>query len=271
MQIPVRWMLFIATSLLLTTYSPAAPKPSEDDIEHIREELGVNGFTAPSIELVLHELDTLKPFPFDKVWRDLPESTPQDRPRLALATGAVIADGFLAVASEKQSRIEPVGRALLRLAKGLGVADHVTKHSRSILEKAARSQWSAVKQELVRTQAEVESALMGLKDEEVAHLIALGGWLRALEITSTAVEDDYSVEKARTLIQPELLDYFVDRVSTLNPTFKKTKLAQTIEKNLTEVKTITTKPVDTPITKDEVKHIRDLARTINQQVSSNEG
>lgn len=270
MQIPVRWPLLIVASLFLTTYSQAAPKPTDDDIEHIREELGVNGFTAPSIELILQELDTLKPFPFDKVWRDLPDSTPQDRPRLALATGAVIADGFLAVASEKQSRIEPVGRALLRLAKGLGVADRVSKHSRSILEKAARSQWSDVKQELVRTQAEVETALMGLKDEEMAHLIALGGWCRALEITSTAVADDYSPEKARTLIQPELLDYFIDRVSTLNPNFKKTKLAETIEKNLTEVKTITTKPVDTPISKDEVKHIRDLAREINQQVGSKE-
>ncbi len=236
----------------------------------MREELGVNGFTAPSIEIILQELDSLRPFPFDKVWRDLPDSTPQDRPRLALATGAVIADGFLAVASEKQSRIEPVGRALLRLAKGLGVADRVTKHSRSILEKAARSQWADIKQELVRTQAEVETAMMGLKDEEMAHLIALGGWLRALEITSTAVNDDYTPERARRLIQPELLDYFIDRVSTVNPTFKKTKLAQTIEKDLKEVQTITTKPVDVPITKDDVKKIRDLAREMNKMVASND-
>ena len=270
MQIPVRWPLLIIASLSLTTYSPAAPKPSDDDIEHMREELGVNGFTAPSISLVLQELDALKPFPFDKVWRDLPDSTPQDRPRLALSTGAVIADGFLAVASEKPARVEQVRRVLLRLAKGLGVPDRVTKHSRSILEKSARAQWSDVKQELIRTQAETETAMMGLKDEEMAHLIALGGWLRALEITSTAVADDYSAEKARTLIQPELLDYFVDRVSTLNPNFKKTKVAQTIEKNLTEVKTITTKPVDMPITKDEVKHIRDLAREVNKLVASNE-
>jgi hypothetical protein len=43
-----------------------------------------------------------------------------------------------------------------------------------------------------------------------------------------------------------------------------------MEANLKEVKTITTKPVDTPIEKDEVKRIHDLARAINQQVSSNE-
>jgi hypothetical protein len=269
MQIPVRWPFLIVAGLLIAT-SPAAEKPSQEDIEHMREELGVNGFTAPSIETILQELDSMKPFPFDKAWRDLPTGTPQDRARLALSTGAVIADGFLAVASQKQSRIEQVGRALLRLAKGLGVSDRVTKHSRSILEKAARSQWSDVRQELVRTQAEVEAAMMGLKDEEIAHLVALGGWLRALEITSSVAYDEYTPERARRLIQPELLDYFLDRVATLNPNFKKTPLAQALEKNLREVQTITTKPVDTPIERDEVKRIRELARELNMMIGSSD-
>ena len=228
----------------------------------------MNDFTAPSIEVILQELEALKPIPFDKVWRDFPENSPQDRARLALSTGVIIADGFLAVASEKQSRIEQVGRALLRLAKGLGVGDRVSKHSHSIMEKAAKQQWGEIKQELVRTQADVEAAMMGLKDEEIAHLVALGGWLRGLEMTSGVVLDDYSADRARRLIQPELLDYFLDRVSTLNPNFKKTKLGQTLEKNLLEVKRITTKPVDTPIEKDEVKQIRDLAPELNKLISS---
>jgi hypothetical protein len=265
MQLPVRWPFLLVASLLIAT-GQAAPKPSDDDIEHMREELGVNGFTAPSIEVILQELDSLKPIPFDKVWRELPENMPQDRARLAMITGAIIADGFLAVASEKQSRIEPVGRALLRVAKALGVSDQVSKHSRSILEKAARSQWGDIKKELVRTQAETESAMMGLKDEELAHLVALGGWLRALEITSTVALEEYTPERARRLIQPELLDYFLDRVSTLNPNFKKTKLGQELEKNLQEVKRITTKPVETPIEKEEVQQVHDLAAQLNKRI-----
>jgi hypothetical protein len=269
MQIPLRWPFLLVTGLLITG-STAAPKPADDDIEHIREELGVNGFTAPSIEVIFQELDFLKPIPFDKVWRDVPDSTPQDRDRLALSTGAVIADGFLAVASQKQSRIEQVGRALLRLAKGLGVSDRVTKHSHSILEKTARQQWSDIKEELVRTQAEVESAMMGLKDEEIAHLVALGGWLRALEVTSTSVMDNYTPERARQLVQPELLDYFLDRVTTLNPNFKKTKLGGQLEKDLQEVKSITSKPVDTPIEKDEVQRVWELARELNKRIGSSD-
>ncbi len=269
MQIPARWLLLVAGSLFFTR-AEAAPKPTVDDIEHMREELGVNGFTAPSIEIILAELDSLRPIPFEKVWRDLPANTPQDRARLALCTGAIIADGFLAVASEKQSRIEPVGRVLLKLSKGLGVSDRVSKHSRSILEKAARQQWPEIKQELVRTQVDVEAAMLGLKDEEIAHLVALGGWLRGLEMTSGIVLDEYSVERARRLIQPELLDYFLDRVSTLNPNLKKTQLGQKLNKNLAEVKRIVTKPVDVPIEKDEVKQIRELARELNKLITEGE-
>jgi hypothetical protein len=267
MQLPVRWLLLAAGSLLLTN-AQAQPKPSADDIQQMREELGVNNFTAPSIEVILQELEDLKPIPYEKVWRDLPENTPQDRARLALCTGAVIADGFLAVASEKQSRIEPVGRVLMKLSKGLGVSDRVSKHSRSILEKAARQQWGDIKQELVRTQADVEAAMLGLKDEEIAHLVALGGWLRGLEMTSVVVLDDYTPERARRLVQPELLDYFLNRVSTLNPHLKRTKVGQTIEKNLTEVKRIISKPADVAIEKDEVKQIRDLAKEMNKLIAS---
>jgi hypothetical protein len=272
MQNPARWCAFALFLLLPFAASgqKKAPKESED-MEHVREELGVNEFTAPSIDLVFEELGTLGAIPFDKVWRDLPDSPPQNRSQLALASGAIIADGFLAVTAQKQSRIEPVGRALLKLAKGLGVGDHVTKHSRSIMEKAAKQNWEGVKKELVRAQADVESAMLGLKDEELAHLVALGGWLRGLEMTTGIVSDDYTPEKARRLIQPELMDYFLDRVESLNPNFKKTKLAQTLETNLKEIKAITTKPVDTAIEPAEVKQIRDLVREINKQISSDEG
>ncbi|HEX8294935.1 MAG TPA: hypothetical protein VF593_01430 [Chthoniobacteraceae bacterium] len=271
MQISARWCAFAFALLLpLSVFAQKkAPKQSED-IEHMREELGVNEFTAPSIDLVFEELASLKPLPFEKVWRDLPSVPPQDRARLALSAGGVIADGFLAVSAEKQSRIEPVGRVLIKLAKGLGVGEHVTKHSRSILEKAAKQQWDQVKTELTRAQADVEAALLGLKDEEIAHLVALGGWLRGLEMTSSIVIEDYTVERARRVIQPELMDYFLERVSTLNPTLKQAKLGKLLETNLKEIKAITTKPVDAPIDLDEVKRIRELAREINKLASSAE-
>ena len=124
-------VLLFAWTVCAPAQKPRTPAEAAS-IEHAREELGINEFTAPSIELLFKELEELRPIPFDKVWRDLPDPQPQNRALLGLLAGGVIADGFLAVAAEKRSRIEPVGRVLLKLAKGLGVGDHVTRHSRSI-------------------------------------------------------------------------------------------------------------------------------------------
>jgi hypothetical protein len=238
-----------------------------NDIAYIREELGVNSFTAPSIGVLFEELQALQPIPFEQAWRDLPDGTPGDRPRLALCAGQVIADGFLVVAVEKQSRIEPVGRVLLKLAKGLGIADHVTRHNKSFLELAARGRWAEVKRELIRAQADVEAGMMALKDEEIAHLVSLGGWLRGLEITSTVVLDDFRPEKSRRLIQPAVLDYFIDRLSTLEPKLKETHLVGTIERNLAAIRKLTAKPGDALLTQREVQQIRDLAREANKAIA----
>ena len=268
MSISAHWPVLLLC-LVAASATAAQPLPPSE-IDHMREELGVNEFTSPSIEVVLQELNALKPIPFEKVWRDSPSATPQDRASMALSIGGVIADGFLAVSAEKQSRIEPVGRVLFKLAKGLGVGEHVSKHSRSILEKAARQQWPEIKEELIRTQAEVESAMLGLKDEELAHLIALGGWMRALEITAGTVVETYSPERAGRLIQPELLDYFLDRTSTLNPTLKKNPAVEVLEKNLRELKQLLEKTPDNVLELNEVKRIRDLSREVNRLIAGGE-
>ena len=107
---------------------------------------------------------------------------------------------------------------------------------------------------------------MALKDEEIAHLVALGGWLRGLEITSSLVVEDYDEKRAGRLIQPELFDYFIDRVSTLNPRLKAMRPFQIIDRNLKQIRAMTTRPVDTPMSPEEVKQVRNLAREMNKAI-----
>lgn len=245
-----------------------AKKPAKGDKAageaHMKEELGVNQFTTPGIDVILAALRDLRPLPYDSVSRDIPETTPPDRAHLALSTGGIIADGFLAVVAEKQSRIEIAGRELLRHGKALGVGTHVTKHARSILESAARKDWQGVETELVGAQRDVEQGMMALRDEEVAHLVALGGWWRGLEITSTIVASGYSEDRAALLTQPGMLDYFSDRVSTLNPSIKSKPLFVLIETNLAEAKKLATKQGG--MKTEDVKKLRDLAKAVNDAI-----
>jgi hypothetical protein len=243
----------------------SAEKP-DDDIAHIREELGVNAITAPSIAIIFDELRALRPLPLDKLWRDLPDTTPRDRARLGLCAGQTIAAGFLAVAAEKQSRIDSVGRVLLRLARGLGIGEHVSRHGKGLLELAARSQWHEMEAELVRSQVDVERALMALKAEELAHLVSLGGWLRGVEAVATTVLEDFQPGNGRRLIQPQLLAYYRDRVSTLNPALRERPLFQSIRSALADLEKITARaPAEGP-SETDVKKIRDLTRELNRAI-----
>lgn len=277
MELATRWLL---AAIVVTTFESAAlgkdekkqaaqpvPVPvledkGELDIEKIREELGVNDFTAPSIEHLLAELMELRPIPIERLWRDVPPNMPETRAKIALRSGRIIADGLLAVIAEKPSRVESPARALVRYAKALGIADHITKHSKSLLEKAAKEKWLDLRKELVKSQADMESGMMALKDEEIAHMVSLGGWFRGLEAVSTLIATDYTPEHARILVQPEAIEYFVDRVGTLDPTMKQDPLFQTIEKNLQAIKAVVIKEGESVPSAAEVEEIRRRATEV---------
>jgi hypothetical protein len=245
---------------------------AEGEREHGRAEAAVNRYTTPSIESLFEQLTALQPLSFDRLWRNLPDRPPQERSRLALLTGAVIADGFLVVAAERPSRVESVGRSLLRFAKALGIGERLNRRSRHLIEQAQAEHWQEVRRELVHTQSEAELAMVALRDEEMVHLVALGGWLRGLEITSSAVADDYTPERSRLLIQPELAQYFLDHVARLRPRTHNSALIQLIEKDLHEVDGLVDEGKGRKrmekLGAGEVKRLRDLAKEMDDAIAA---
>jgi hypothetical protein len=200
-----------------------------------REELGVNQFTAPSIDKVFASLDALKPIPFDAVTRPVSELSTNDRSRYALAFGVLIGDGFLDVEAERDQDLPALGRELVRRAKGLGVGERVARHSKRLLDLGQIGAWDKLRKELSVTQADVESAMLGLHDEPLAQLLSLGGWLRGLEIGAQSVVKTFSPERAERLRNRELLNYYLDRLDSLAPRFKKNELIQKITAGLQSV------------------------------------
>jgi hypothetical protein len=131
-----------------------------------REELGVNVYTAPSIERIFQQLDALRPLPFEQLQRAFPKTSPTGREQKGLIFGGFLADGFLIVEAERKSAVDDLGRVLLSEARGLGVADRVTRHSASLTDLARRGEWLGVRKELIATQADVEQAMIELRDQK---------------------------------------------------------------------------------------------------------
>ncbi len=267
-----RWSASIFLFFLAATaLAQPASAPPPVDIDRIREELGIGRYNAPSIEQVFQRLSVLEPIPFDKVWRPLPEHLPQDRPRMALLAGTLIADGFLVVKEERASKIETLGHGLLRLAKGLAIGERLNKRGRHVMEMAESERWHDIRRELVKTQAEAEAALLALKDDDLVHLVAMGGWLRGLEITSATVADNYSPERATHLLQPELSDTFLDRIHDFRPRLRSTNIVQVIEKDLKAIRDIVPdKGHERPYTLAEVKKIHELTRDADRTISTSD-
>jgi hypothetical protein len=260
----------LLASLLAPSFPAQSANPGEEKRDrsegHEMEELGVNPFTAPSVADIFQQLDDLKPLPFDQLKRDFPQAVRSGREQMALVFGGLIADGFLIVECRKQNLVEDLGRVLLRQARSLGVGDRVMRHSASLTELGRRGEWSAVRRELIATQSDVERAMTALRDQKMAHFISLGGWLRGLEIASIAVESKYTTERAATLWQRDLINYFAEEMKTLPPAVAQTGLFEKLRRGIEEIRHLLNQAAPDSMSLEEVKALHAQAQQLNQLI-----
>lgn len=225
---------------------PVPPKPGDaagkarlpDDLigdEHVREEFGVNEFTTPSIRKLFEMLDGLGRLSYDALKRPITRKTPSDRVLVSLGLGSLIADGFLIVQCEKVEAMEDVGRALIKYAKVLGTGDRMNRHTQSLFEHSIEGKWDKLRSELALTQADVEAEMVQLRDVDIAHLVSLGGWVRAFEIASRSVAENYTSEKTQRLIRPDIAEYYRDSLSNLNPALQANPALVALRKGLDDL------------------------------------
>ena len=238
--------------------------------EYQREELGVNPYTAPSVADIFQQLDDLKPLPFDQLKRDFPASTPGARERMGLIFGGLVADGFLIVECQKKNLVEDLGRVLLRQARSIGVGDRVMRHSASLTELGKRGEWPAVRDELIATQEDVEHAMGELRDQKMAHLISLGGWLRGLEIASGAVEAQYTTDRAASLWQRDLINYFAEEITTLPPAIAHEPLFEKLRAGVGTIRDILNNAPPDTMSLAQVKSLHAQARELNLAIVASE-
>ena len=260
---------FYSAVIVLAAAPLCAETPAEIlQDEFAREELGVNELTAPSIQRLFTELEVFKPVPVDLIATTDFDRTYNNRFQTSLNFGSLICDGFFAVVAEQKGLIQNVGRALLRQAKSLAVGQRLSTRANSLLELGARGDWAGLKLELIQTQADVEEAMVELRDEEMAHMISLGGWLRGFEVGCIVTAENYSPQRAAGLMKPDVMDYFLDRLSTLNPRLKNTELVTAITSRLETIRKIAGDAADRAPSKSEVDQMRDLAVEINKIMSA---
>jgi hypothetical protein len=227
--------------------------------EHMREELGVNPITSPSIANLLKNLESFRPIPIKLIEPASQDISFTNRFQTALHFGSLVADGFMLTIAERPQDVQMIGRNLIKESRALGVGDRLTKRSKSLLEYSDKGDWLGMRQELVKTQEDVEQSMMELRDEEMAHMISLGGWLRGFQIGATSAAEKYTPEKASILAQLDVMDYFLDRLDTLNPRLKKTEMVSALIAAIKKIRLVIVDTQGAVPTADQVLKLKQCA------------
>ncbi len=227
--------------------------------QHFRAELGVNEFTAPSISKLFDTLQFLMPLPLVENQREVNERMPLDRADLAIELGFQIADGFLIVQAGQMDQVERIAADLNRYGKALGAGERINRHAAGLLEAAKKQDIPQLKKELAATQKDVEAELVTLRDADLAHLISLGGWIRALEVSSVAVDKQFTVERANKIMREDIADYYTEIVSGLEPRISERPNYIAIRDILSGLRNEMVIPKEEDPTQAKVKEIREQA------------
>lgn len=208
--------------------------------DHMLEELGVNNVTTPLVGKVFHDLELFQPPPVEMISTFDNNGTFSNRLQTALQFGALVANGFVATLAHQQALIVDIGRALIKDANALAAGTKLIYRSKNLFELSDRGDWAGLREELNRCQSEVEDSMIELHDGEMADLISLGGWLRGFQLAAHVTADHYTAEKATALVRLPIMDYFIERMDTLNPKTKKRPLVIEITAKLKTMRAVAT-------------------------------
>ncbi len=161
-----------------------------------------------------------------------PEKLPIDRCSLALEMGFLMGDGFIVVQCGKMNDVRPISLDLSRYAKAMGAGERVNRHSASLLKNAEDGDLTSFKENLALTQTDVQKELESLGDPDMAHLIALGGWIRALDAATAALGKKFDAEQALIVFQPDIPEYFAEVIEGVDPEMRQRRDINSIAKLL---------------------------------------
>jgi len=170
--------------------------------------------------------------------------TGASRAQIALALGALVADGYIAVEAQDSQAVKNIGKEIINLAKKLNVSQSVLGRGSSLNDFAENNDWNALREELEATQNEVKLDMEEQKDESLVTLVTLGAWVRGTQIASQLVAGNYTPASARLLHQPAIIEYLIGRIDGLPKGIQQDPLVVNLKASL--VKSLECVNMDTP-------------------------
>jgi hypothetical protein len=261
--------IYILALATLTSLLVAQSPPNTGVKQFPPQSTAIEDVLVPVPREIFHTLDKFAHSNWRAVQRpELAQWTPHgDQTEIALLLGVVIAEGFIAVEAEDAAEVKSIGRAVLALARGLGVERAALRRSRSIVEHAEKGDWPAVRKEWDGVLPDVQQGMKELKSEQLAQLVSLGGWLRGTEALTALVLQNYSRDHAELLRQPALLDYFEKQLAGMSGDIRTNPIIGRMREGTRKIRLLLASD-DAQISQKKVKEIATIAEELRKGLSS---
>lgn len=193
-------------------------------------------------------------------------TTFSNRAQIALNLGGLIADGFIAVEAQDSQQVKNTGTDIIKLAKSLGVSEHVLARGKSINDFAENGQWDALQEELEATQNEVKASMESNNDQDFIILVSLGGWIRGTQVVTGSVMQEYNEASAKTLRQPALVAFIQKKIDDISPELRKEPLVQAVSAQLSEIQKLVSFPEGHAPTVEEVRTLNEAVGKLMEEI-----
>src|SRR5881396_3694266 len=192
----------------------------------------------------------------------------RNRAQIALNLGGLIADGFIAVEAKDSQQVKNIGTDIIKLAKALGVSEHVLSRGNSINEFAENDEWDALQEELEATQNEVKSSMQSHSDQDLIILVTLGGWIRGTQVVSASILQNYDERSAKLLRQPALVSFMQSKVNDVSPELRAEPVVKDVNEKLIGVEKLVSFPPGKAPSVDDVRKVNEAVGKMMETIQN---
>jgi len=186
------------------------------------------------------------------LFRPPPPTPPTDRGRAALILGTLLAESFLIWQAGDAQQFRNNNQEVLSYCRMLGLGEKLMPRLMAQGKMAESSEWKELRHEIVDGHQELIRLLREQKDDDPAVLIDLGLWLRLLEIASSIVVENDTVESRPLCIgSPTILQDIRDDFNRLSMAKHDEPLMKRIGTVIEDISTLWRGPQTAP-TADQV-------------------
>ncbi|MBU3915370.1 hypothetical protein KKA14_07530 [bacterium] len=219
--------------------------------------------------LVLFKLLSESKFSFPSKTEIKTETRYQTETKKALNLGSRCATGIAMMYGEpSESDKQKIGTTILSLAKSLDLIAGLEKEVTAL----QKSFGSATKKDteilIDDIFASTEVLFNDRADQHLAVFVSLGGWIKALQISTKSLSMDYNAEASKVLSQGNVIDVYIKSLSGISELVKNRPALESINEALPTIKKLVTVKNNGPIPEENIKQLLIIATQLNEKIET---